>query len=164
MIKDIIKNESLFEKIQLCLMLKEYYDKIPNELTIYVDSYKNKHMMGQIYFSYIYVVLDNLNSYDFYLKEEINEILQTKYIFNNEEFSLKEILFEYRNKTFHNTQKNYYNNEFLYRIEIIDCIYDINKLVKIFQKILENSMSNRNVIINHIGIIEKIARDGDLNE
>lgn len=164
MIKDITKNEALLEKIELCLMLKEYYDEMPNELTLQVNSYKRKSRIKQIYFGFINVVLDNLDSYDFSLKGEVNEILKKKYIFGEKEISLKQILKDYRNKTFHNPQTNYYNNECLYRIEIIDCIDDINRLVNIYQRILESSRTNRNVFINHMGIIERIAKDGDLNE
>ena len=60
------KELALYEKIEMCCMLKEQYDAIPetsNKIT-YKDTEKftfvNKKMAQQIYISYLYVVIEGL--------------------------------------------------------------------------------------------------------
>lgn len=134
------KNIALCEKIEMYLMLKEQYDSfIKNgRLKVILNSYKNERKLRQIYLAYLYVVIENLEKYEISNKE-IKELLSTKYNINNTVICFKTLLKDYRNKTFHNTLKDYYNEEGLYKLDLINCSEEVEKITEILKQILEKN-------------------------
>lgn len=145
------KELALYEKIKMCCMLKEQYDNIPeksNKIT-YEDTDRfsciDKKMARQIYIAYLYVVIDGIEQSGIQIKkqDEFNRLKETKYTINEKRVCLKEILKDYRNKTFHNQKRTYYNYDKLYNVDLVNCIEDINKMAKI----LEYNLKSKSFII-----------------
>ena len=112
------KELALYEKIKMCCMLKEQYDKIPEKENkfSYEDTDRfsciDKKMARQIYIAYLYVVIEGIEQSGIQIKkqDEFNRLKETKYTINGKRVCLKEILKDYRNKTFHNQKRTYYNH------------------------------------------------------
>ena len=168
------KNMELCEKIEMYLMLQEqYYSFIENgRLTIILDSYKSERKLRQIYLAYLYVVLEKLHEYEPYatFTEQIKALTSKKYNLNNKEITLKILLYNYRNKTFHKTNKDYYNQEGLYTLDLIDCSEEVKNITEILKLILEkikNEESGKGLIKFFKSEFSKKASQmigGDINE
>ena len=153
------KELALYEKIKMCCMLKEQYDKIPeksNKIT-YEDTDRfsciDKKMAKQIYIAYLYVVIDGIEKSGIKIKkkDEFNKLINTEYKNNGKKITLKKILYEYRNKTFHNQQKTYYNNDYLYNLDLLCCIPEVDAMIDILRENLQNNImfeiqSNINIL------------------
>lgn len=145
------KELALYEKIKMCCMLKEQYDKIPekeNKFT-YEDTDRfsciDKKMARQIYIAYLYVVINGIEESRIRIEkqDEFDTLKEQEYEINGKKICLKEILKDYRNKTFHNQKRTYYNYDKLYNVDLANCIEDINKMVKI----LEYNLKSKSFII-----------------
>lgn len=94
------KELALYEKIKMCCMLKEQYDKIPEKENkfSYEDTDRfsciDKKMARQIYIAYLYVVIEGIEQSGIQIKkkDEFNRLKETKYTINGKRLCLKEIL------------------------------------------------------------------------
>ena len=145
------KELALYEKIKMCCMLKEQYDNIPEKTNkisfedLEKKSYIDKKYAKQIYIAYLYVVIEGIEKSRIQIQkqDEFDKLKEKEYDINGKKLCLKEILKDYRNKTFHNQKRTYYNYDKLYNVDLANCIEDINKMVKI----LEYNLKSKSFII-----------------
>ena len=102
-------------------------------------------MARQIYIAYLYVVINGIEESRIRIEkqDEFDTLKEQEYEINDKKICLKEILKDYRNKTFHNQKRTYYNYDKLYNVDLANCIEDINKMVKI----LEYNLKSKSFII-----------------
>lgn len=139
------KELALYEKIKMCCMLKEQYDNIPEKTNkisfedLEKKSYIDKQYAKQIYIAYLYVVIEGIEESRIKIEkqDEFDTLKEQEYDINGKKLCLKEILRDYRNKTFHNQKRTYYNYEKLYNVDLANCMKDINEMIKILEYNLE---------------------------
>lgn len=135
------KELALYEKIKMCCMLKEQYDNIPEKTNkisfenLEKKSYIDKQYAKQIYIAYLYVVIEGIEESGIQIKkqDEFDRLKGQEYDINGKKLRLEEILKDYRNKTFHNQKRTYYNYDKLYNVELAKCIENINEMIKILE-------------------------------
>ena len=148
------KELALYEKIKMCCMLKEQYDKIPEKENkfSYEDTDRfsciDKKMARQIY-----IVIEGIEQSGIQIKkkDEFNRLKETKYTINGKRLCLKEILKDYRNKTFHNQKRTYYNHNKLYNLDLVCCDLEIDKMIEILKYNIKHNImieiqSNINIL------------------
>lgn len=153
------KELALYEKIKMCCMLKEQYDKIPEKENkfSYEDTDRfsciDEKMARQIYIAYLYVVIEGIEQSGIQIKkqDEFNRLKETKYTINGKRVCLKEILKDYRNKTFHNQKRTYYNHNKLYNLDLVCCDLEIDKMIEILKYNIKHNImieiqSNINIL------------------
>ena len=85
------------------------------------------------------------------LKNGPNKLKETKYTIDGKRVCLKEILKDYRNKTFHNQKRTYYNHNKLYSLDLMCCDLEINKMIEILKYNIKHNImieiqSNINIL------------------
>lgn len=142
----------LFERLKMCLMLKELLDKNLGEDFKYgwkkVDSYISEFQLRQISIAYIQVVLDTLKHFedgknyrDYIL--EINRIKNIR--LGNSSVGGK--IFDFRNKTFHPQSKSFSNTPELYDIYFNNLVDKCNEIITIFEKIFYSLVTDKNKML-----------------
>ena len=110
-------------------------------------------MARQIYIAYLYVVIEGIEQSGIQIKkkDEFNRLKETKYTINGKRLCLKEILKDYRNKTFHNQKRTYYNHNKLYNLDLVFCDLEIDKMIEILKYNIKHNImieiqSNINIL------------------
>ena len=153
------KELALYEKIKMCCMLKEQYDNIPektNKITfeeLEKKSYIDKQYARQIYIAYLYVVIEGIEKSRIQIQkqDEFDKLKEKEYDINGKKLCLKEILKDYRNKTFHNQKRTYYNHNKLYNLDLVCCDLEIDKMIEILKYNIKHNImieiqSNINIL------------------
>ena len=147
------KQIELFERLKMCLMLNELYNKYKKHLLVYKNNGDESHInffqLRQLSFAYIYVVIETINniSDDILVKDcysEIQKILNIKI----DEDNISDILKRFRNKTFHSQKKSFSNTKELYNIYFDDLDKKCEKIINIFEKMFSYIISDKEKMIN----------------
>ena len=136
---------ALYEKIKMCCILKEQYNNIPEKTNkisfedLEKKSYIDKLYSKQIYIAYLYVVIEEIEQSDIQIKkqDEFDRLKEQEYNINGKKLCLEKILKDYRNKTFLNQDKKYFNYDKLYNVDLANSMKDINEVIKILEYNLE---------------------------
>ena len=167
------KEIELFERIKMCLMLNELYNRYKDKdyEKNMLETYINSFQLRQIYIAYIHVVIETLNSfrndniYNKYLLK-LDKILDIN--INNNKISI--ILKNFRNKTFHPQQKSFSNTKELFNMSFDNLDEECEKIIVIFKEIYKCFIDNKDKMINaYFGFYNskfysRLKKEGEFND
>lgn len=165
----------LFERLKMCLMLNELYNKYKEKKFIYkdntVDSYISNFQLKQISIAYIKVVIDTLRKFedDCNYKKYILDLNKILKIQINKK-SIASILKDFRDKTFHPQNKSFSNTRELYSIYFDDLDKRCEEIITILKKIFNYLISDKSKMVKatfdfyESSFYSKLKKVGEVND